>query len=375
MPHGQWEFGHSGAIWLHASSDTLIGIIYYSISFMLIYFVCQGQNVHFKWIFWILGAFIVSCGTTHLIEVWTLWYPAYWVLVSIKAITAIVSIFTALALYPLIPQLLALPPVQLKSTPQNLESEITEYQSTEIALQKSENNYQGRVEDQTELICRFEPDGILTFVNHVYCPYFDKTPEELIGISFDQFLPGFEEVRLQNLLETLTVTKPVIAHEHLARMPNGEQIWHEWTNRAIFDEHNNLVEYQVLGRDITAIRESERRFQAVFNQTFQFISLLKPDGTILEANQTFLEFTGVKHEDIVGKAFYQYQWWLAIDDEQNQKDIETKHRIAQAQIREAIAKTLQGECMRYEMMVIGKDKQVITLDFSLKSIYNEFGQV
>ena len=376
MPHGQCYLWDSGLIWLHAISDTVIGIAYYSIPIMLVYFISQRQDIPFKRIFWMFGAFIAFCGTVHLIEVWTLWHPAYWLSGSLKAITAIISLYTALELYPLIPLALALPsPAELKAINKALESEITEHQQTEIALRKSESCYRGIVEDQTELICRFDSGGIISFVNDAYCRYFEQKPEELIGISFYQFLPSFEVVTLQQLLNTLTPEQPVVTNEQIIEMPNGEQKWHEWTNRAIFDEYDNLVEYQAVGRDITAVREHERRFQAIFNQTFQFIGLLNPDGTILEANQTFLNFTGVKHEDIVGKFFWEVEWWLAMEDRQYARDIETKHRLAQAQIRQAIFKALRGEFVRYEMMVVGINKQVITIDFSLKPVFDELGQV
>ncbi|NET24854.1 EAL domain-containing protein [Okeania sp. SIO1I7] len=376
IPHGQCYLWESGLIWLHASSDALTAISYYSIPFILVYFVRQRQDVPFRSIFWMFGAFIASCGTVHLMEVWTLWHPAYWLSGSIKAITAIVSLYTAMKMYSLIPQALELPsPSKLTAINKTLESEIRERQEVEEALRKSESQYRGIVQDQTELICRFYSGGILSFVNDTYCRYFDTTSQELIGRSFYQFLPSFEIVKLEKLLDTLTPEQPVTINEQMIEMPNGEWRWQEWTNRAIFDNSNNLVEYQAVGRDITAIRESERRFQAIFNQTFQFIGLLNPDGTILEANQTFLDFTGLKHDDIVGHFFWQVKWWLAVDDEENPRDIKTKHKLAQAQMKQAIAKAVEGEFVRYEIMVVGEGKQVITIDFSLKPVFDELGQV
>ncbi|GGA16162.1 hypothetical protein CYANOKiyG1_30280 [Okeania sp. KiyG1] len=343
---------------------------------MLMYFVRQRKDIPFKRIFWMFGAFIASCGTVHLLKVWTLWHPAYWLLGGLKAITVMISLYTALEMYSLIPQALELPsPSKLTIINETLESEIKERKDIEEALRKSESQYRAIVQDQTELICRFYPEGILNFVNDAYCRYFDTTPEQLIGISFYKFLPSFEVVKLQKLLDTLTPEQPAIINEQVIEMPNGEWRWHEWTNRAIFDEDNNLVEYQAVGRDITAIRESERRFQAVFNQTFQFMGLLNPDGTILEANQTFLDFTGLKHEEIVGHFFWQVKWWLAVDDEEHPRNRETKHRLAKKQMRKAIAKAVIGEFVRYEVMVVGQYEQTITIDFSLKPVFNELGQV
>ncbi|MGD1712550.1 EAL domain-containing protein [Dapis sp. BLCC M172] len=370
IPKGQCYLWNSGLIWLNASSDALIAIAYYSIAIILVYSLYQRQNIS------ILGAFISFCGTTHLMEVWTLWHPAYWISVGIKGITAILSLYISIRFFSLIPLALTLPnPAKLKATNESLESEIQQCQKTQIALRKSETRYRAIVEDQTELICRFYQGGILTFVNDACCRYFDKTPEELIGISFYQFLTSVQVAKLQQQLDILTPEQPVATYEQMVEMESGERKWQEWTNRAIFDEYDNLVEYQGVGRDITAIRESERRFRAIFNQTFQFIGLLKPDGTILEANQTFLDFADAKHQDIIGKYFWEAQLWLAVDDDENSQDIETKYKVAQAQIREAIAKAAQGEFVRYEMMVVGKDHEVMTIDFSLKPVFDELGDV
>ncbi|MEC4991702.1 MAG: PAS domain S-box protein, partial [Oscillatoria sp. PMC 1068.18] len=107
---------------------------------------------------------------------------------------------------------------------------------------------------------------------------------------------------------------------------------------------------------------SEEKFRAIFNQTFQFISLLKPDGTILEVNQTTLEFSGTAREDVINKPFWEAAWWLG--------NAET-----QAQLRNAIATAARGEFVRYEVEIIGTENRTATIDFSLKPIINEHGEV
>jgi hypothetical protein len=71
-------------------SDALIAIAYYSIPITLVYFVRKRDDLPFNWIFLLFGAFIVACGTTHIMEIWTLWHPTYWLSGFIKAITALV---------------------------------------------------------------------------------------------------------------------------------------------------------------------------------------------------------------------------------------------------------------------------------------------
>lgn len=109
IPHGHCYLWKPSLVWLNIISDSLITLVYYSIPIALVYFVHKRKDFPFKWILLLFGAFIVSCGTTHLMDVWTLWHPTYWLSTFIKFITAIISLYTAIALLPIIPQALALP--------------------------------------------------------------------------------------------------------------------------------------------------------------------------------------------------------------------------------------------------------------------------
>src|SRR5258708_16662640 len=115
MPHGYCYLWDPGIVWLHAASDGLIAFSYYLIPLVLIYFVRRRHDLPFHWMFLMFGLFIFGCGTTHLMEVWTLWHGTYRLAGLIKAITAGTSIATAAAIVPLIPHALALPsPTQLR---------------------------------------------------------------------------------------------------------------------------------------------------------------------------------------------------------------------------------------------------------------------
>jgi len=135
IPHGHCYLWQSSLVWLHLLSDLLIAVAYYSISIFLIYFVRQKEDVPFKGIFVLFSAFILSCGTTHLMAIWTLWHPAYWLSGAIKAITALISCYTATELIPILPQAISLPsPTALKTINNNLIQEIDERISAEKAL-------------------------------------------------------------------------------------------------------------------------------------------------------------------------------------------------------------------------------------------------
>src|SRR6266404_970830 len=135
MPHGYCYLWTPGIIWLHAISDGTIALSYYLIPLGLVYFVRKRRDLPFHWMFLLFGLFIFGCGTTHLMEVWTLWHGTYRLAGAIKAITAVASVATAAVLVPLIPKALALPsPQQLKLANLQLEQEANERRRAEAGL-------------------------------------------------------------------------------------------------------------------------------------------------------------------------------------------------------------------------------------------------
>ncbi len=116
MPHGHCYLWQPGILWTTVTSDFLIFGSYVAISAGLWYFVTKRRDIEFKALFILFGTFILACGMTHLLDVITVWYPAYWAAGSVKAITAVASVLTATVMFPLLPQALALPsPSQLRS--------------------------------------------------------------------------------------------------------------------------------------------------------------------------------------------------------------------------------------------------------------------
>jgi two-component sensor histidine kinase len=138
-PHGYCLLWAPGLIWLHAASDTVIALAYFSIPLALIWFVHQRKDLEFRWVFLLFVCFIMACGLTHVMGVLTLWVAAYGLEGLIKVVTAILSVATAVLLWPLIPRLLALPsPAQLAEVNQSLQGEIGEKDRIFALLQESE---------------------------------------------------------------------------------------------------------------------------------------------------------------------------------------------------------------------------------------------
>jgi PAS domain S-box-containing protein len=115
-------------------------------------------------------------------------------------------------------------------------------------------------------------------------------------------------------------------------------------------------------RAVQALQESERRFRAIFDQTFQLIGLLRPDGAVLEANKTALDYAGVTQADVVNHPFWESPWWAHDPG-------------LQQWVRGAIAEAAAGSFVRAEVTHRGSDGVARPFDFSLKPVFDEAGEV
>ncbi len=150
IPHGHCYLWQTPLVGLHIFSDSLIAISYYAIPMILLYFLRKRQDLPFKGLVILFGTFIISCGTTHLVEIWTLWHPDYWLSGTLKLLTALVSFYTVLCLIPLIPQALSLrSPAELEAVNQKLQVQIAETLQARTAFQKLAEDLERRVEERT----------------------------------------------------------------------------------------------------------------------------------------------------------------------------------------------------------------------------------
>jgi signal transduction histidine kinase len=150
LPHGVCYAWQPGLIRLHLVSDVLIGLAYLAIPVALVHFIRRRADIPFNWMFLLFGLFIVACGATHWMEVWTLWTPSYWVAGTVKAITAAASVPTAILLFALVPKALALPSMaQLEAAKAALEREVAQRRDAEAALEEARRELEARVEKRT----------------------------------------------------------------------------------------------------------------------------------------------------------------------------------------------------------------------------------
>ncbi len=176
MPHGYCYMWNGKLLWLHVVSDALIFLSYLSIPFTLLYIRRKRPDVPFNWIFVCFGTFIVACGFTHGMEIWTIWHANYWVSGIIKAITAAVSVPTAILLVKLVPHALALPSAEA------LRVEVTK-------RRQAEAKFRGLLEAAPDAIIVVDPQGTIVLVNAQVERLFGHPREELLGREIEILVP------------------------------------------------------------------------------------------------------------------------------------------------------------------------------------------
>ena len=154
LPHGHCYLWDPLIMWLNVISDGLIALAYLTIPVTLIYIARKRKDLPFNWMFACFGIFILACGATHALEIWTLWIPTYWLLGTTKAVTAAASVATAILLVKLIPQLLAIPsPATLRKTNAALQEEVAERRRAEEALLRQQTEQRVIFDLTPAMIC------------------------------------------------------------------------------------------------------------------------------------------------------------------------------------------------------------------------------
>ncbi len=150
VPHGYCLSWNPQLLALHVISDGVTALSYASIPVMLLKLVRERKDLQFSWVFVLFGAFILACGATHAMSLWTIWNPDYLAAGLIKALTAAVSVGTALALWPLIPKAIALPgPAQWEAVNADLRAQVAERERAEQEVRRLNSELEDRVRERT----------------------------------------------------------------------------------------------------------------------------------------------------------------------------------------------------------------------------------
>jgi len=154
---------------------------------------------------------------------------------------------------------------------------LREQRRTADELRASQEQYRTVVEDQTELICRFRPDGTLTFVNGAFCRAMGRSAQDLLGSFFWMFVPPEPRDAQSGLLAALTPDRPLMTWEHRLVDDGRASRWEQWRIRAMFDESGRVLDFQAVGRDVTERKRAEEEHAMLESQRAHAEALREAD--------------------------------------------------------------------------------------------------
>jgi PAS domain S-box-containing protein len=354
MPHGYCYLWRPEIVWLHAVSDGLIAISYYLVA--LLYFVRKRRDLPFHWMFLMLGMFILSCGATHLMEIWTLWHGTYRLAGAIKAITAGTSVATAILFVPLIPRALPLPsPERLRVANAELEREITERRSAQEALKRAHDELEFRVWERTAELAEANTQLRAEITERERAEDGLRKQANLLELAHDAIIvrnmddaitywnSGAEQIYGWRRQEALGKLAPSLLGTVYASGPNHPKssvirdgrwegeftqtrrdgtpivVASRWTLQR--DDSGNPAAMLQINTDVTeqkhaadALRKSEERWRAVFENSAIGIALVDDQGRFHAVNSAYQKMLGYSEDEFRRLSFID----LTHDDDKNE---------------------------------------------------------
>ena len=187
-----------------------------------------------------------------------------------------------------------------------------ERRAAERAVSESEKRFRAVVEDQTDLICRFKPEGLLTFVNEAFCRFHGKRREELIGTNFFQTLSEEDAAIPLSYINSLPPEEPVVSFDHRLHGPDKVEVWHQYRVRRLFQEKGNTREFQAVIQDITqrkrseeALRASEEKYRSLIDHIPDVVWTTDANRDLIYISGNAVKVLGYSSEELLGG-----QLWL-----------------------------------------------------------------
>ncbi len=282
LPHLYCYLGNTRLIWLHVTSDLLIGLSYVAISSTLAYLVWrERQSIPFSWMFIAFGAFIIACGFTHFMEVLVIWKPVYWVSGAVKVVTALASLTTAIVLPTLVPKIHKLA----------------------TSTQSSEQGFKALLQSAPDAMVVVDRSGTIVLVNSQTEQIFGYQEQELLGQPVEILIPKrfteghpgqrtsfFADPRVRSMGQGL---------ELFALRKNGTEFPVE-ISLSPFRREGELLVISAI-RDISFRRHAEEKFRGLMESAPDAMIIVDAYGKVALVNSQTEQLFGYRRAELVGE--------------------------------------------------------------------------
>jgi len=388
-------------LWAYVLSDSLIGLAYYSIPVALWYFVRRRVDLPFRWIFVMFAMFIFACGTTHLMAIWSVWQPVYWLDAGIRMVTAAVSLATAVLLWRLVPKALALPAfgrleqvnlalteeiternrvegklqelnqrleqsgsertAELQTANEELRRQIDERKQVERSLRESQRLLQAVADNSAATLWVKDLEGRYLLINDTFEKLLDLRRDEIIGKTDFELFPAEQAHTFRAVDQQALIAGTAIQAEEMAFHAH-DSITYLSVKSPLYDDSGQAYAVCGISTDITKQKRAElerARLAAIVESSEDAILSMTLDGTIESWNRGAEKMYRYRADEIKGR---------------NLSILAPNDRCYEP--RQILERVGRGESVTdYETIRIRKDGQEINVSVTVSPVKDAAGRI